>query len=80
MMFIRTILALSLAAFALAAPVAEPLVDAVADADVLGTFCSSQYVLFTSLIDRTQVLFMPMPLFMPESVMLSVISVVFGDA
>jgi len=46
MMFMRTILAVSLAAFALAVPVAQP------QENPVGAFLS-KYALFTSLIDLT---------------------------
>ncbi len=46
----RTILALSLAAFAFAVPVAQPQSGVGAD---LSAFCLNQYALFTSLIDLT---------------------------
>ncbi len=49
-MLMRTILALSLAAFALAVPVAQPQGGLGAD---LRAFCLRQYALFTSLIDLT---------------------------
>jgi hypothetical protein len=47
MMFMRTILALSLAAFALAVPVAQPQIDP----NVLGMYFLNQYLLCSSLID-----------------------------
>ena len=51
MLFIRTILSLSLATFALAIPVAQP--QAVGDLGGVGTSCLSQYALHTNHIDST---------------------------
>ena len=51
MLFIRTILSLSLATFSLAIPVAQP--QAVRDLGDVGTSCLSHYALYTSLIDST---------------------------
>jgi hypothetical protein len=53
MMFMRTILALSLAAFALAVPVALPPNNDLGGIDEIGAFCLSQYAHFASLIDLT---------------------------
>jgi hypothetical protein len=47
-MFMRTILALSFAAFALAVPVALPRDG---EGNAVGTFCLSQHALFSCLID-----------------------------
>jgi hypothetical protein len=44
MMFMRTVLALCLATFTLAAPVAEPPLDDLVS-KILGAFCLSQYAL-----------------------------------
>ena len=51
MLFIRTILSLSLATFSLAIPVAQP--HAVGDLGGVGTSCLSQYALHTNHIDST---------------------------
>jgi hypothetical protein len=53
MMFMRTILALSLAAFALAVPVAQPqdISDVIPDVSEISMYCLSRYLLCSSLID-----------------------------